>query len=100
MKDCVATAPMPASAQGTDEPTLNQCDCTATPICPVSGSRATIEKVCTGLSGRLNDDDVSLGSWAFADELKVVMIRVAIEKRIFIFIDFPLTSLRQFRVRL
>jgi hypothetical protein len=40
-----------ASAQGTTEPTLNQCDCTATPNCPVAGSRATIENVWTGLSG-------------------------------------------------
>ena len=43
VKDCVATAPTPASAQGTVEPTENQCDCTATPSSPVSGSRATME---------------------------------------------------------
>ena len=52
MKDCVATAPTPASAQATFEPTENQCDCTATPNSPVSGSRATIEKVCAGRSVR------------------------------------------------
>src|SRR4029453_14450622 len=48
MNDCVATAPTPASIQGTRGPTLNQCDCTATPSSPVAGSRATIEKVWTG----------------------------------------------------
>jgi hypothetical protein len=42
-KDCVAMAPTPASAHGTNGPTENQCDCTATPSCPVSGSRATME---------------------------------------------------------
>src|SRR5437588_2569407 len=47
-KLCVATAPTPASAHGTICPTANQCDCTATPICPVCGSRATIENVLTG----------------------------------------------------
>src|ERR1700704_3911462 len=52
MNDCVATAPTPASAQGTSPPTANQCDCTATPISPVAGSKATMEKVCTGRSGR------------------------------------------------
>src|SRR5713226_9171661 len=52
MKDCVATTPTPASAQVTSAPTANQCDCTATPISPVAGSRATIENVCTGRSGR------------------------------------------------
>ena len=46
MNDCVATAPTPASAHVTTEPTENQCDCTATPISPVAASRATIEKVC------------------------------------------------------
>src|ERR1041385_4913274 len=51
MKDCVATAPTPASAKGTSPPTANQCDCTATPISPVAGSNATMEKVCTGRSG-------------------------------------------------
>src|SRR5712692_10293288 len=50
MKDCVATTPTPASAQVTSAPTANQCDCTATPISPVAGSRATIENVCTGRS--------------------------------------------------
>src|SRR5678815_3701121 len=48
--DWVATAPTPASAQVTTEPTENQCDCTATPSSPVAGSRATIEKVCTAVS--------------------------------------------------
>src|SRR2546428_228720 len=52
MKDCVATTPTPASAQVTSAPTANQCDCTATPISPVAGSRATIENVCTGRSVR------------------------------------------------
>src|SRR5512132_2345812 len=49
MKDCVATAPTPASAQVTVDPTENQCDCTATPRSPVTVSRATMEKVCTRL---------------------------------------------------
>src|SRR4029079_1857276 len=44
-KDWVATAPTPASAQLTDVPTENQWLCTATPISPVDGSRATMEKV-------------------------------------------------------
>ena len=39
----VATAPTPASSHGTTEPTEKKCDCTATPSCPVSGQRATIE---------------------------------------------------------
>ena len=43
MNDCVATAPTPASAHGTWEPTENQCDWTATPSSPVAASRATIE---------------------------------------------------------
>jgi hypothetical protein len=47
-KDCVATAPTPGSAHATSEPTLNQCDCTATPMSPVAASRATIEKVFAG----------------------------------------------------
>src|ERR1041385_5979499 len=51
MKDCVATAPTPASAHETSPPTANQCDCTATPISPVAGSNATIEKVYPGRSG-------------------------------------------------
>src|SRR3954447_13741299 len=51
MNDCVATAPTPASAHGTSPPTANQCDCTATPISPVAGSNATMEKVWTGRSG-------------------------------------------------
>src|SRR5688500_14349487 len=46
--DCVATAPTPASAQGTTAPTENQWLCTATPMSPVAGSRATIEYVATG----------------------------------------------------
>src|SRR5207237_8598201 len=49
--DCVATAPTPASTHGTIGPTLNQCDCTATPSSPVAGSRATMEKVWTGRLG-------------------------------------------------
>ncbi len=36
-------APTPASAHATLDPTENQCDCTATPISPVAGSRATME---------------------------------------------------------
>src|SRR5437899_209852 len=44
--DCVATAPTPASAQETRDPTENQWDWTATPISPVFGSRPTIENVC------------------------------------------------------
>ncbi len=43
MNDWVATAPTPGSAQATTLPTLNQCDCTATPSSPVAESRATIE---------------------------------------------------------
>ena len=39
----VATAPTPASAHVTSAPTENQCDCTATPISPVTESRATME---------------------------------------------------------
>src|SRR3990167_6703534 len=50
MKDCVATAPTPGSAQITLAPTENQCDCTAAPNCPVAGSIATMEKVCAGRS--------------------------------------------------
>jgi hypothetical protein len=41
--DCVATAPTPASAQLTIEPTLKKCDCTATPSSPLDGSLATME---------------------------------------------------------
>ena len=41
--DCVATAPTPGRAHVHSEPTLNQCDWTAAPSSPVSGSRATIE---------------------------------------------------------
>src|SRR5215212_915571 len=52
MKDCVATAPTPASAHAPFEPTENQCDWTATPISPVAGSRAPLEKVWTGRRGR------------------------------------------------
>src|SRR4051794_19791745 len=43
--DCVATAPTPARAHETTEPTENQCDWTATPSSPVAGSRATMEYV-------------------------------------------------------
>src|SRR4029077_15136900 len=57
MNDCVATTPTPASPQITSAPTANQCDCTATPMSPVTGSRATIEKVCTGRSGRGDSAD-------------------------------------------
>ena len=39
----VATAPTPASSHGTTAPVLKKWDCTATPSCPVSGHRATIE---------------------------------------------------------
>ena len=41
--DWVATAPTPGRAQVHSEPTENQCDCTAAPSSPDSGSRATIE---------------------------------------------------------
>ena len=41
--DCVATAPIPGRAHTHREPTENQCDWTAPPSSPVSGSRATIE---------------------------------------------------------
>src|SRR5262245_43539952 len=49
--DWVATAPTPASAQGTIDPTENQWLWTATPRSPVAGSRATIEYVATGRTG-------------------------------------------------
>ena len=39
----LATAPTPARAQGTTEPTANMHVCTATPSWPVAASRATIE---------------------------------------------------------
>jgi hypothetical protein len=45
INDWVAMAPTPGSAQTTELPTENQCDCTATPISPVAESAATIEKV-------------------------------------------------------
>ena len=51
MNDCVATAPTPASAHETPDPTENACDWTATPSSPVAGSRATIEYVWTGRRG-------------------------------------------------
>jgi hypothetical protein len=41
--DCVATAPTPGRVHVQSEPTENQCDWTAAPSSPVSGSRATIE---------------------------------------------------------
>ena len=41
--DCVATAPTPGRAQVQSEPTENQCECTAAPCSPLSGSKATIE---------------------------------------------------------
>src|SRR5690242_7815632 len=44
----VAIAPTPGSAHVTRLPTENQCDCTATPRSPVTGSRATIENVFVG----------------------------------------------------
>ena len=47
----MATAPTPASAQGTIAPTENQWLCTATPSSPVAVSRATIEYVATGRGG-------------------------------------------------
>jgi hypothetical protein len=47
-KACVATAPIPAFAQGTTAPTAKNFDCTATPTSPVDGSAPTIEKVATG----------------------------------------------------
>jgi hypothetical protein len=43
MIDCVATAPTPASAQLTSEPTPKKWDWTATPSSPLEESRATIE---------------------------------------------------------
>jgi hypothetical protein len=50
---CVATAPAPARAQGTIEPTARNFDWTATPRAFVSGSKATMEKVATVLRARL-----------------------------------------------
>jgi hypothetical protein len=50
---CVATAPAPARAQGTIEPTARNFDWTATPRASVSGSKATMEKVATVLRARL-----------------------------------------------
>jgi len=47
IKDCVATAPTPAFAQGTTCPTAKKRDATATPISFAAGSRATMEKVAT-----------------------------------------------------
>jgi hypothetical protein len=41
--DWVAMTPWPGSAKGTLLPTAKACDWVATPISPVSGSRATIE---------------------------------------------------------
>jgi hypothetical protein len=43
----VATAPTPALAQGTTEPTARNFDWTATPKESVSGSKPTMEKVAT-----------------------------------------------------
>ena len=40
-----ATMPNPAAAHGTLAPTANACDWVATPICPLTGSRAMIEYV-------------------------------------------------------
>src|SRR5512142_741121 len=53
---CVATAPAPARAHGTTEPTARNFEATATPRSPVSGSRATIEKVTP--ASRLADPGV------------------------------------------
>ena len=41
--DWVATAPTPAPAHVTSEPTPKKWDWTATPSSPLDGSRATIE---------------------------------------------------------
>ena len=41
-------APIPGRTQVHSEPTENQCDCTAAPSSPVSGSSATIEYVPCG----------------------------------------------------
>jgi len=43
----VATAPKPAAAHSSPLPTEKTRDCTAAPISPVSGSKATIEKLET-----------------------------------------------------
>jgi hypothetical protein len=48
-KAWVATAPTPARAHGTIEPTANMHVCTATPRAPVAGSRATMEYVIAHL---------------------------------------------------
>src|SRR6478752_8533354 len=48
VNDWVATAPTPGHAQATAAAVLNDCDCTATPISPLSGSRPTIEYVTAG----------------------------------------------------
>jgi hypothetical protein len=50
---CVATAPTPARAHGTTEPTARNLDWTATPRESVSGSKATMEKVATMLGKEL-----------------------------------------------
>jgi len=50
--DWVATAPTPASAQVTSEPTLNQWDWTATPRSPVCGSCAMVLNGEVGLACR------------------------------------------------
>src|SRR5206468_2611277 len=42
---CVATAPMPAFAHGTTDPTHGNFDATATPRSPLWGSDPTIENV-------------------------------------------------------
>jgi len=52
MNDWVATAPTPAFAHGTTAPTAKKRDATPTPHSPVPGSRATMENVATGPSGR------------------------------------------------
>ena len=57
------------------EPTENQCDCTATPISPVAGSRATMEKVwASGPRG-------AGGSWARAAPAEIATPRSVSEQR-------------------
>src|SRR5579871_3094685 len=49
---CVATAPTPARAHGTIDPTAGMHVWTATPSSPVCGSRATMEYVMLAVSPR------------------------------------------------
>ena len=62
----MATAPTPARAHVHREPTENQCDWTAAPSSPVSGSRATIEYVPCGRvpCGRMAREDIGVPSRA------------------------------------